>query len=58
MVRTLQDQLVKKGLVKKTDKKARTTHVPKETFSKREIEELMGIKRPTYHKVKGSFRSR
>lgn len=52
-MRTLQEQLIDKGLSTKkllvVDKVVKS----KETFSKRDIEELMGCNRPTYRKVNG-----
>ncbi|WP_404427289.1 hypothetical protein LG296_01595 [Ureibacillus chungkukjangi] len=67
MTRTLQSQLIEKGLVNKVPKKQQSKQ-PKEQkpmkqhkttkLSRRDLEELMGTKRPIYHKVKGSYRSR
>lgn len=55
MTRTLQDQLVDKGLAKKTGQKVESKKKT-EKLSKRDIEELMGIKRPTYRRNRGAFR--
>lgn len=52
-MKTLQEQLIEKGLstvkIKVVDKVAK----PKEILTKRDIEELMGCHRPTYRKVNG-----
>lgn len=60
MTRTLKEQLIKKGLAKKPLKKRKQKRQEKikskPDLSKREIEELMGIRRPTYRRRKGAFR--
>lgn len=65
MTRTLQNQLIDKGLVNNLPKKQSRKLVEQKQhktknikLSPRDLEELMGTKRPKYHKVKGSFRSR
>ena len=66
MTRTLKSQLIEKGLVnnlpknqqhKQSKKKKQVQHKTTK-LSRRDLEELMGSKRPIYHKVKGSYRSR
>lgn len=71
MTRTLRDELVKKGLAAAPQKKASQERpkrrkgtgfysqkaIDKERLT-RDIEELMGMRRPKYHRVKGSYRSR
>lgn len=75
MTRTLQEQLVKKGLATADQAKSRRERkkerqqrfeatgfysqkaIDKER-STRETEELMGVRRPTYYRSKGSYRSR
>lgn len=66
MTRTLQNQLIEKGLVNNLPKKQSRKQAKQQKkqrpknikLSRRDLEELMGIKRQTYHKVKGSYRSR
>lgn len=60
-MRTIQQQLKEKGLsdgtkhiAEKTD--AITSRQIKETFSRKEWEELMGLNRPTYQKQGGTIR--
>lgn len=55
MTRTLQEQLIKNGLASKTIKKQREKS-NKERLSKRDIEELMDMRRPTYKRRGGAFR--
>lgn len=71
MTRTLQEQLVKKGLASSNQEKSQPER-PQEQKStgfysqkavdkermKRDIEELMGVRRPKYYRSKGSYRSR
>ena len=71
MTRTLRDQLVKKGLATSKQEKV-SQERPKERKvegfysqkaidkerSTRDIEELMGVRRPKYYRSKGSYRSR
>ena len=54
-MRTLQEQLIEKGFVTKKLKEIVADKVvrPKESLTKRDIEELMGCHRPTYRKVNG-----
>lgn len=52
-MRTLQEQLIEKGLSTKKVLLVDKVVKPKETLSKRDIEELMGCHRPTYRKVNG-----
>ena len=60
-MRTIQQQLTEKGLsdvperiVEKSN--AKTNTQIKETFSRKEWEELMGLNRPTYQKQGGTVR--
>lgn len=56
MTRTLQEQLIKNGLANKPMKKRRRKNKikkSKEQLSKRELEELMGMRRPTYRRKNG-----
>lgn len=46
-MRTLQTELVQKGLCKVKGKTSKRRQ-PKKQMSRQEIEELMGTKRPTY----------
>lgn len=55
MTRTLQEQLIKNGLARKPIKK-QIEKSNKEQLSKRELEELMGMRRPTYRRKNGAFR--
>ncbi len=52
-MKTLQDQLIEKGLSTKKVLVVDKTVKPKESLTKRDIEELMGCHRPTYRKVNG-----
>lgn len=52
-MRTLQEQLFEKGLSTKKVLIVDKVVKPKETLTKRDIEELMGCHRPTYRKVNG-----
>lgn len=58
MTRTLQEQLIKHGLTNKPIKKRRQKkkHKINEDLTKRDIEELMGIRRPTYRRKNGVIR--
>ena len=71
MTRTLRDELVKKGLAatpqekssqKRPEQKKGAGFYSQKAIDKerltRDIEELMGVRRPKYHRVKGSYRSR
>lgn len=55
-MRTLQTELVDKGLAKKRKSVPKKCKHKKERLSTRDIEELMGIKRETYKRVNGAFR--
>ncbi|WP_197143737.1 hypothetical protein [Lysinibacillus sphaericus] len=57
-MRTLQTELVQKGLSKKVEGRASKRRQPKKKMSQREIEELMGVKRSTYKRVNGAFRQK
>lgn len=61
MTRTLQEQLIKNGLANKPIKKRRQKNKLKnsqEQLSKRDLEELMGIRRPTYQRKNGVIRQK
>lgn len=75
MTRTLQDQLIKKGLATKNQVKTRkerkkerqkrfeatgfySEKAIQEERRTKEIEELMGTRRPKYYRSKGSYRAR
>lgn len=55
-MRTLQTELVDKGLAKKRKSVPKKCMHKKERLSTRDIEELMGARRDTYKRVKGSVR--
>ncbi|QTD40616.1 hypothetical protein [Sporosarcina sp. Te-1] len=63
-MRTLQDQLIEKGLSQpagraKGKQSTKTRDKQEEQFTSREWAELMGTKRPTYGRKKGgAFRQR
>ncbi|MEY9972284.1 putative transcriptional regulator [Lysinibacillus sp. RC46] len=57
-MRTLQAELVQKGLCEKVERQASKRRQPKKKMSQREIEELMGIRRSTYKRVNGAFRQK
>lgn len=57
-MRTLQTELVQKGLSKKIERQASKRRQPKKKMSQREIEELMGVRRNTYKRVNGAFRQK
>lgn len=57
-MRTLQTELVKNGLTKGVKGQASKRRQAKKKMSQREIEELMGIRRSTYKRVKGAFRQK
>lgn len=61
-MRTIQSELRRVGLSKKSEKVVKkrifTSGESEKDARKREIEELMGIRRPTYRKHRGSFRSK
>lgn len=71
MTRTLRDELVKKGLAAAPQEKVSqerpkqrkgTGFYSQKSIDKdrltRDIEELMGVRRPKYYRSKGSYRSR
>ena len=58
LMRTLQTELVQKGLSKEVNRGTSKRRQPKKQMSRREIEELMGINRSTYKRVKGSYRQK
>lgn len=59
MTRTLQEQLVEKGLSKNLLKKAKRRLKNNDSkMSRKDIEELMGIRRPTYKRNKGAIRQK
>lgn len=51
-------ELTQKGLSKEENKRTSKRRQPKTQMSQREIEELMGIRRNTYKRVKGAFRQK
>ena len=51
-MRTIQTELVQKGLSKEVKGQASKRRQPKKEMSQREIEELMGVRRSTYKRVK------
>ena len=60
-MKTLQEQLIEKGLSQariqeKKSSKDKPCKLPKETLSRREWEELMGVNRETYQKQGGVYR--
>lgn len=55
-MRALQTELVQKGLTKEVQGQASKRRQPKKKMSRREIEELMGVRRDTYKRVNGSVR--
>ncbi|WP_432701991.1 hypothetical protein [Lysinibacillus sphaericus] len=57
-MRTLQTELTQKGLSKEENKQTSKRRQPKMRMSQREVEELMGVRRSTYKRVKGSFRQK
>lgn len=57
-MRTLQTELVQKGLTKEGKGQASKRRQPKKKMRQREIEELMGIRRSTYKRVKGAYRQK
>lgn len=62
-MRTMQDQLVEKGIVvslsaKEDAAETKISKRPKEKLSRRELEELMGVNRETYQKQGGAYRRR
>lgn len=56
-MRTMQSELVEKNLAA-NDPPQLSKKKPTEKFSRRELEELMGVRRPTYIKRHGAFRSK
>lgn len=57
-VRTIQTELVQKGLSKEVKRQASKGRQPKKKMSQRDIEELMGVRRSTYKRVNGAFRQK
>ncbi|MEY9980456.1 hypothetical protein [Lysinibacillus sp. RC79] len=57
-MRTLQTELVQKGLGKEVEGQASKRRQPIKKMSQREIEELMGVRRSTYKRVNGAFRQK
>lgn len=62
-MRAIQTELIEKGLkqVDRDDLKNGRTNISnkhKETFSRRELEDLMGCNRDTYKRVRGSVKRR
>ncbi|MFE3576881.1 hypothetical protein [Lysinibacillus sp. NPDC059133] len=57
-MRTLQTELVQKGLSKKVERQASKRRQPNKQMSQKEIEELMGVRRSTYKRVNGAFRQK
>lgn len=57
-MRTLQTELVQKGLSKEVEGRASKRRQPKKKMSQREIEDLMGVRRNTYKRVNGAFRQK
>lgn len=60
-MRTMQQQLIEKGLTDGSERvkekpKGKTNKRPKETLSRREWEEIMGVNRDTYQKQGGVYR--
>ncbi|MEK5148783.1 hypothetical protein MKX53_17520 [Psychrobacillus sp. FSL K6-4615] len=62
-MRTIQTEFIEKGL-KQVDRdvlkneRANISNNQKETFSRRELEDLMGCNRPTYRRVGGAVRNK
>lgn len=63
VMRTIQSEFIGKGL-KQVDRdelrnrQANISNKQKETFSRRELEDLMGCNRPTYRRVGGAVRNK
>lgn len=62
-MRTIQSEVIEKGLkqVDRDDLKNGQTNISnkqKETFSRRELEDLMGCNMPTYKRVGGAVRNK
>lgn len=57
-MRILQTELIQKGIYRKTKEEENKQKLNHEKMSRREIEELMGVKRPTYKRNKGAFRQK
>lgn len=62
-MRTLQSELIEKGLYKKKKRHKKRQHHKKkqnkqqtEKLKQRDWEEIMGTNRPTYRRYRGSFR--
>lgn len=56
MTRTIQSELVRNGYVNKNNNIKQEMIERKEKLSKKDLEELMGIRRDTFKRVKGSVR--
>lgn len=57
-MRTIQTELVQKGLGQDKKKQTSKRRQPKQSMSRREIEELMGVNRSTYKRVNGAYRQK
>ena len=62
-MRTIQSEFIEKGLKQVErdvlkDRQANISNRKKETFTRREIEELMGCNRQTYRRVGGAIRNK
>jgi len=55
-MRTLQSELVEKGLSKKQKEQTTNRNPQSEKLSRRELEDLMGMNRQTYRRVNGAIR--
>lgn len=55
-MKTLQEQLIEKGLSKSIEISISKPKLSKEKLSKQELEELMGCNRPTYRRVGGAIK--
>ncbi|QSB10459.1 hypothetical protein JTI58_01710 [Lysinibacillus fusiformis] len=55
-MKTLQIEVVQNEVSKEDKGRTSKRRQPKKQMSQREIEELMGISRSTYKRVKGAFR--
>lgn len=57
-MRILQTELIQEDIYKKTKEEEKQQQLNHEKMSRWEIEELMGVKRPTYKRNKGAFRQK
>lgn len=57
-MRTIQTELVQKGLSEEKKRQTSKRRQPQKKMSQREIEELMGVRRSTYKRVNGAFRQK